>query len=106
MDGSRARASAERPSPSSRRHLAEQLAALHQREHGLAAVVGLAGEGDAAVLDDVEVLGLGALLEEHVAAAQLAGLRRGQHPVQGLVVELGEQLGRPDQVPVHHRREL
>ena len=64
-------------------HLAEQLAALHQREHRLAPVVGPAGDGDAAVLHHVEVLGRGALGEEHVAAAQLALHRRRPRPGRG-----------------------
>ena len=85
-------------------HLAEQLAALHQREHRLAAVVGAAGEGDAAVLHHVEVLGVGALGEQHVAPAEVALHDGGHHEVEGIVVELGEQLGAPDQLSVHHRR--
>jgi hypothetical protein len=82
VDGSRARASADATEPVEQRHLAEELAPLHQREHRLAAVVRLAGQGHAAVLDHVEVVGLRALLEEHVAAAQLERLRLGQHPVE------------------------
>ena len=53
-------------------HLAEQVAPLHEGEHRLAPVVGLAGDGDATVLHHVEVLGDGALGEEHVAPSQVA----------------------------------
>ena len=46
-EGSRARASAERPQPVEQRHLAEQVARLHERHHRLAAVDRLVGDGDA-----------------------------------------------------------
>ena len=93
-DGSRARASAERPSPSSRpispnRSPRSMSATIDSRPS-----TDLLAMAIRPVLDDVEVLGLGALVEEHVAAAQVDGLAAARHPVELVVVELGEELGR------------
>jgi hypothetical protein len=87
------------------RHLAEEVATLHEGEHGLAPVIGAAGQRDPAVVHHVEVVGVGTLLEDHVAASQLHDPGRGEHPVERVIVEPGEQLRGSDELLVHHGRD-
>ena len=94
-DGRRARAGVEQG------QLAEHLAGAEDREEVLAAVAGGAAELHLAVDDDVEPVAGVALVEEHVAAAQLRLAHRATQGGGGLVVERAEERRLTQYVVVH-----
>ena len=89
--------------PVEQRHLAEQVAPLHERHHRLAPVDGALGDGDAAADDDVELGRLGVLGEEQVAAVHVGGAGRGLDLGHLLVGEVGEEGHVAEQGGLGHR---
>src|SRR5690606_9243478 len=80
----------------------EEVAALHEGDHRLAAVEVLVGDGDPARSDDVEGVGLRALLEQHVAPHQVAFPSGGHEAIERGVVEPFEELEPGEQLSVEH----
>ena len=66
-------------------HLAEQVAVLHERDHALAPVEGLVGDGHPPAQHDVQRVRRVAFVEQHVASHEAAGA--------GMAGQLGELLG-------------
>jgi hypothetical protein len=88
--------------PVEQRHLAEEVAALHQCHHRLATVDRPVGDGDAARRHDEELRALVALGEEHPTPVERAALGRGNQVVEGLALEVREELDVSEQIWVDH----
>ena len=92
---------AERGPGVEQRQLAEHLAGAQDREQVLAAVGGGAAELHLALGDDVELVALVALVEQHLAASQPRLGHRGAQGGGRLVVERAEQRRLAKYVVVH-----
>ena len=101
-DGSRARAAVERPSPSNSGISPNTSPASMSATTRLPSVDRLVGERDAPGQHDEQLVGLVVLLEQHIAAAQLAPLGCVGDAGQLLLLELREEIDAGQEVGVGH----
>ena len=83
------------------RHLAEQVARLHQRHHRFTIVDRLVGNRDAAAGHHEQIARGVSLVEQDVAPVELPLVCGGLDGGNGLVVEIGEQVDTPEQLGLH-----
>ena len=82
--------------------LAEDIAALHERDHGLPAIDRPLGDGDAARGNDAQEAGLVTLAEHDVAPEEALRLGRRRHARHLVVSELIEEFHVLEQTDVDH----